>query len=75
MTSKRRNGSDLRSNPRPTVGAGSDGIVGQEIFAHALSFERLRSERSGSPFLLMLLRVDPATSGARPAGWPPSARP
>jgi lipopolysaccharide/colanic/teichoic acid biosynthesis glycosyltransferase len=63
MTSKRRNGSALRSNQRPPVGAGSDGIVGQEIFAHALSFERLRSERSGAPFLLMLLRVDPAHVG------------
>ena len=63
MTSKRRNGSALRSNQRPPVGAGSDGVVSQEIFAHALSFERLRSERSGAPFLLMLLKVDPAHVG------------
>ena len=44
----------------------SDHILGQDAFGQALSFERKRTERSGAPFLLMLLRMEDSAGGAQP---------
>jgi lipopolysaccharide/colanic/teichoic acid biosynthesis glycosyltransferase len=59
MTSNRPIGSDIIGHDR-AAGVRADHILDQEAFAQAMSIERMRSERSGAPFLLMLLRVDAA---------------
>jgi lipopolysaccharide/colanic/teichoic acid biosynthesis glycosyltransferase len=66
VTSKRTNNGTMG---RERVGSGlrSDDLLSQEAFAQALSFERMRSERSGAPFLLMLLRIDGTSTGPVPA--------
>jgi lipopolysaccharide/colanic/teichoic acid biosynthesis glycosyltransferase len=63
MTSKRRMENGTKSGGRVSASLRSDDLLSEQAFAYALSFERMRSERSGAPFLLMLLRIDGRSSG------------
>lgn len=66
-TSKPQTGDGVAA-PDGAASAQFGRFLDQQSFGQALSFERKRTERSGAPFLLMLLRVE------GPAGSPETER-